>query len=350
MLPSSFLKDARRQVVARAVIALLALAGTAFASSAQADHFKPTAKNNINKQIYDGRRDNDRGGGGRDRDHDRDHGSRSRVSINFGIGTGYYGGYSSYRRYDDCRPRVYCPPPVVVRPYCPPTVVVRDCDDYRYRYSPRPTVVVQEPVVVERPVYVERRVEVERPVVIEQPQQPVYVQQPVVQSQPVVQQVTYQTAAVTAEAGTYRDRELGDAYLRMGDHGNAVRVYKRYLAAWDKDGTATRNLGFAQIASGEAQDGFRNVAQGYRLEPDLAKRQLRPADLGGEVGYTRLLDAASRSADGVNTADAWLTVAILQHVGGKSDAAVTALQKSRDAGLGTDLLDQFTLQFSTPKN
>lgn len=128
MLPSSFVKDARRQVVARAAIAVLALAaGTAFASSAQADHFKPTAKNNINKQIYDGRRDNDRGGRGRD--HDRDHGSRSRVSINVGIGTGYYGGYSSYRRYDDCRPRVYCPPPVVVRPYCPPTVVVRDCDD-----------------------------------------------------------------------------------------------------------------------------------------------------------------------------------------------------------------------------
>jgi hypothetical protein len=283
-----------------------------------------------------------------------DCGSRTSFSISIGSGWGDCGPrYSSwsYRYYDSCAPRYYCPPAVVYRPapvvvYDPP-VVVRQYPVYT---AP---VVVNEPVVVERPIVVQQQ-----PVVVQQPvqqqvvqQQPVVVQQPAqaqpaVQAPPVVQQPVVVQQASQAEEGRYQDRELGDAYLRMADPENAARAYRRYLTAWGGDGTAARNYGFALVARGDVQEGFRNVVQGYRLENGLIRRPLRVQDLGGPVGFQRLLDAASRGADGTNTADGWLTVAILQNVAGQRDAAVNALQRARDAGLEQSLLDAFTLEFS----
>ncbi|HMN39900.1 MAG TPA: hypothetical protein PKE29_03580 [Phycisphaerales bacterium] len=209
---------------------------------------------------------------------------------------------------------------------------------YLYTY-PR-VVVVSQPVVT-------------RPVLI---QQPVYVQAPPVE-QPVAvldsasSGSTAPGSAQTSgepEQGRYQDRELGDAYLRMNDPENAARVYKRYLSAWSGDGTVTRNLGFAQIDRGDVQDGFRSVVQGYRLEKDLIKRPIRMEDLGGKIGFERLLDAATKGAAGTNTAEGWLTVALLQHTGGNREAAGTAFQKAKEAGLDEDTMDLFAAEVGKP--
>lgn len=259
------------------------------------------------------------------------HGSHGGSSWSISIGTGWYGGwggYSScgpswsvgYRYGSGYWPRsYYCAPPVVVAP-CPTPVYVAPV----YSTYVAPRVVYTDPVVVERPVTVERVVE--KPVVVEK----------VVTAEP----------KVTTATGAYRDRELGDAYMRLGDWKNAVRVYSQYLGAWDKDGTATRNLGLAQIATGAVQDGFRNVARGYQLEPDLMDRAVRLSDFGGEAGLQSLIDAAVRSADTTNVAEGWFTVAVLQSLAGNSDQAVNALRRAKTAGLGNDLLDQLTLQVS----
>ena len=116
------------------------------------------------------------------------------------------------------------------------------------------------------------------------------------------------------------------------------------------DGTVTRNYGLAQIARGETQEGFRNVVRGYALETGLIKRPLRIEDLGGKVGFERMLDAASSAAAGSNSAEGWATVALLQHASGNKDATVAALQKARDAGLNQSTLDQFTLELVKPSN
>jgi tetratricopeptide (TPR) repeat protein len=246
-----------------------------------------------------------------------DYGSAWGVGVNYGYGYGGYGGY--------CRPRTYyCPPPVVVAP-CPPPVVVVP------QYASR--VVYTQPVVVERPVEVERVVE-----------KPVYIDRVVEKPVEVERIVTPQPTA-TAQ-GAYRDRELGDAYMRLSDWKNAVRVYSRYLGAWDKDGTASRNLGLAQIASGSVQEGFRNVARGYELEPQLMNRAIRVSDLGGEAGIQAMIDASVRGADSSNSAEGWFTVAVLQSIAGQDESAVTAMKRARDAGLTNDLLDQLTLQVS----
>lgn len=295
----------------------------------------------------------------RGRGHDRgggDHTSRG-LSVGFGIsshGSGVSFGFSDR---GGCRPspvycppvrsycppvRTYCPPPVYVRPYCPPPrVIVNRYDNCSSGYG----VYVGSPVVVERPVQVvEREVVVQAPPVVVE--KPVYVQQPVVTQAVFSAEVRPAAPAQAAEQPSYRDRELGDAYLRMGDPDNAVRVYSKYLTAWNADGTAVRNLGFAQIARGDAQEGARSVVRGYQLEPTMLTRPLAPNDLGGNVIFQRMLDNATRAAAGNNTADAWLAVAILQHVAGQREQSVNALQRSRDAGLDKALLDQFTLELS----
>lgn len=299
----------------------------------------------------------DRGGNRYDRGHDRGYdrhrdNDRTRVSINVGINSGYSS--FGYSRSNSCDwrsnswgwRRDYCPTPVVIAP-CPPPVYVAPCPPRPVVITPRcdddwsvRRVVVERPVYVERPVVIERPVErvVERQVIVDRPvivEKPVYVEQ-----QPIG----------NVEAGRYQDRELGDAYLRVADADNAIRAYRRYLAAWNQDGTVTRNLGFAQILRGDVQDGFRAVVSGYKMETGLIDRPIRVQDLGGNFGFQRLLDAASRGADGTNTAEGWLTVAILQDLAGQSESAVNALQRARNAGLEQTLLDRFTLKLNRARS
>lgn len=238
------------------------------------------------------------------RHHHHHHGG-SFFSFSIGSGIGSY-----YRR-------DHYPPVIVSRPE---PIIIRQPEYVRER------VIVQEPapVVIEKPVIVERPVErvIEKPVYIER-----------------------QSEADAAASGNYRDRELGDAYLRMADWHNAVRVYKRYLSAWDKDGTAVRNLGLAQVGAGQVQEGFRNVVRGYELEPGLMDRAMRVSDFGGGgAGLRALIDAAVHGADATNTAEGWFTVAVLRSIAGEDEAALEAVKRARDAGLKADMLDQLTLR------
>ena len=303
---------------------------------------------------------------GADRDR-RDHSDRGlcRTGLNLGFGVSNYGSSFSigfgnrhgYRSEPYCAPRPYyaprpyCPPVVayspcapvyVSRPYCPPPVYVPRYDTYGSRFGGYE----QTQVVVERPVYVDRPVVVEREVIVETPApQPVLVERSTYVQRPAAVEVR---PAAPVQA-TYRDRELGDAYLRMGDPDNAVRVYSRYLTAWNADGTVNRNLGFALIGRGDVPDGCRAVVRGYQLEPSMVQRPPTVEDLGGRMSFERILDGAARAAAGTNTAEAWLTVAILQNVAAQKDAAINALQKSRDAGLDKALLDSFTLELGKQK-
>lgn len=315
-------------IAAVGAAALLGLAG-----QASAHHDRGRGRdyeNNLCKPIHS--HHHHRGGRG------------SSVSISIGSwgcdsGWGYRTTYrSGYRRGCDDYYRPVCPPVIVTNP-CPPTVVYRD------------RVVYDTPVVVERPVVIERPVErvVERPVYVDRVvEKQVVVEKPVERVvERVVEKPVYvdQTTTVIT-TGNYRDRELGDAYMRMSDWSNAIRVYNRYLAAWDKDGTATRNLGLAQIGAGFTQDGFRNVVRGHQLEADLINRPQRISDFGGPHGLQALIDASVLAADSSNSAEAWFTVAWLRSIGGEDQAALEAVKKARDAGLSADLLDKLTLRVS----
>ena len=153
-----------------------------------------------------------------------------------------------------------------------------------------------------------------------------------------------QYAAPQAQARP-QDRDLGDAYLRMGDPENAVRVYSRYLNTWSGDASVNRNYGFALIERGDMSRGFQAVLHGYQLDPDLIRRPLSADDFGGKQGFQRVLDAAAGGAAGSGTLEGWVSVAVLQHAGGQNEAALNVLQRARDAGLDKGLFDQFTRAF-----
>jgi tetratricopeptide (TPR) repeat protein len=321
-------------------------------------------------QSFAADRGHDRGGGGHDRGGGSHNHSSRGVSVGFGVsnfGSGFsfgfgnrFGGrfgyrsgpafYSSYGSY--CSPvRSYCGPTYFARPYCSPIVY----GGYDTCYPSR-TVIVDAPIysapIYSAPVYLAPSYasapEVDREGVVQAPApQTVVVQQSAAPQPAVSADVRPPVPNVRAtEQASYRDRELGDAYLRMGDPDNAVRVYSKYLTAWNADGTAVRNLGFAQVERGDAQEGARAVIRGYQLEPQMLQRPLAPSDFGGIGPFQRTLDNATRAAAGNNTPEGWLTVAILQHATGQREQAVIALQKSRDAGLDKNLLDQFTLELS----
>lgn len=219
-------------------------------------------------------------------------------------------------------PRPVCPPPVVIAP-CPPPVVVAPC--------PPPVVVVPCPpprVVVcdrdawrwRRPVVVHPQVVIERTVVVERP--------------------------VVVAPSAVQDRELADVYLRMGDFANASRVYERSLHAFGSDGTTHRNLGLALVGDGRAQEGFATFVRGFQVEPGLFQQPISAADFGGAERVQSLLDNAVRGASVSNSAEAWFTVAVLQTAAGDRAVAAQALQRARDAGLSTSLLDNLTLMVS----
>lgn len=343
--------------------AILAATAAAFllvsAGQASADNNRDGRRNNLSKDLS--RNDNRGGGGGgggrgHDRGGDRDHHggggshhddhSHSSFSLSIGSGScwpsgwGWGSGWSSTRSsgyhdhhdHDDWRYRRVVvntcpsPAPVIVRPCPEPAVVV--VDSYPSRVIERP-LVIERPVIVDKPVVVEREVVVERPVIVNKPVE--------VRTQP--------------QPSSYRDRELGDTYLRMGDFTNAVRVYGQYVATvgGKQDGTAVRNYGFGLLATGKPVEGVQNIASAYRIEPDMHKRPLTVQDLGGVRPYTQLLDASARAAETLNSSEAWLTLAILHNANNQRDAAVASIQKARDAGLATDLLDGFVLATAAPQ-
>lgn len=251
-------------------------------------------------------------------------------SFSISSGSTYFGG----SRYDDCRPlyrpyRPYCPPVT----YCPPPVVIAPCPPPRPVYvapCPPPVVyretVYTSPVVVRsEPVYVDRPVVVERPVVVSAPPPPV----------------------VLAPVSSAQDRDLGTTYLRLGDLDNAARLYQRYLASYSSDAGAQRGLGLVELGRGNALEGVRWIASAYRLDRSLALSPPSPEGVGGTAVYQRMLDSAVLHAGQARTADAWLSVAILQHGLGQRDpaqreAALQSLQRAREAGLETPLLDAMT--------
>ena len=112
------------------------------------------------------------------------------------------------------------------------------------------------------------------------------------------------------------------------------------------DGVTQRNLGLALIGEGRAQEGFGNFVRGFQIDPRLFQQSLSAADFGGAESVQNLLDNAVRAANMSNSAEAWFTVAVLQTAAGDRAVATAALQRARNAGLNTALLDNLTLMVS----
>jgi tetratricopeptide (TPR) repeat protein len=159
---------------------------------------------------------------------------------------------------------------------------------------------------------------------------------------PVMASSTLPAPATASELRTTSDRELADTYLRLGDPDNAARVYEQHLAKHPGDAQALRGMGLAQIAAGRLTDGVEQIQRAYRVDPSLAGRPVTPQDVfAGPEDFQRVLDLTTRTANGSNSASAWLASAVMLQADGRNGPARSALERAKSAGLDASIYDWF---------
>jgi tetratricopeptide (TPR) repeat protein len=133
--------------------------------------------------------------------------------------------------------------------------------------------------------------------------------------------------------------DLGHTYLQLGDGESAMRVLMDHIRDYPNDTQAIRAIAMAYLMLGEAENGIRQIGRAYRQSPWLASRPLTGLLSPQDHGY--MLDIATQVAVQQNSADAWLTVAVLMQAEGRFNAARQAAQRARNAGLAPEVADTF---------
>ena len=139
------------------------------------------------------------------------------------------------------------------------------------------------------------------------------------------------------------DRELGDVYLRAGDTAAAIKAYRAYLVLNRFDAIAMRSLGLALIDQGDISEGVAMVSMAYRTDPLIGGEPV-PIDVfeGGASGMRRNLERVSVFANRVRSASAWLTLAAMMQSEGRTDVALTMVQRASAAGLDKNIAGPLT--------
>jgi hypothetical protein len=139
-------------------------------------------------------------------------------------------------------------------------------------------------------------------------------------------------------AGQLTPLERADLALAGGNPHEAVKLYRRYLAATPDDGAATRSLAVALIQDRMVAQSTAVMALAYEKDATLVSQPINPNLIrGGEAKFRSVVLAAVHYANRVNSASAFLTVAVLMQAEGREATARTMLQKAKDLGLDAAL-------------
>lgn len=159
---------------------------------------------------------------------------------------------------------------------------------------------------------------------------------------PVAAEVLPAPATEAELAGT-TERELGDTYMKLGDLDSAVRVYSTHVSRHPGDVQALRSLGFALVERGDTRSGVEQVERAYRIDPTLATRLFDRELLRNPENLGAVLDRATSLATQLDkepgAAGAWLAVAVMMQADGRQEPARTALDRAKEAGLSTRILE-----------
>lgn len=315
------------------------------------------------------------GGGGHDRGYiGGGYNSRSSWS-GHNRGSGVSISFSSFNRYDDCRPGIQyvrsCPPVVVNRPVyvdaCAPRPVVINRPVY---VDPCPPVVVSRPVVVTRPVVVERPVVIERPVVVERPvvyqptivsdstevtEQPIVrtvyspsttvVSRPVTTKRVVVEEVPVATRTTTVESTSQivlTPYQAALEAIKDKKPGEAVDQLTAHISANPGDVRASRILAIMLTEQKNTSEAVRVVIDAYKRDPSLARQPVDAAELSIGAGRLRdITNEAERYAAKMRTGSSYLTVAMLMQAEGRHEDALAMIARAGEAGLDSGISSTF---------
>jgi hypothetical protein len=133
-------------------------------------------------------------------------------------------------------------------------------------------------------------------------------------------------------------RELGDAYLYWDEPDQAIAAYQDHLSEKPEDMAALRMLGLALIDGGRLQEGIATIGLAYERDPQLAGLPLPDQLFGSTDDLRRNLTRVSVHANRVNTASAWLTLALLMQIERRPIPAARMLERAEQAGLSPEVV------------
>ncbi len=143
------------------------------------------------------------------------------------------------------------------------------------------------------------------------------------------------------------NREIGDAALAAGYAERAILEYRVHLAQHPDDAEVIRLLGIALIDSRDVREGVAVVGLAYRKNPGLSESPVPVAVFGGD--RVRLRTNVRRTAifaQNLESASAWLAMAVLVQAEGRREVASKMVERARVAGLDKNLANRMVTALS----
>lgn len=135
--------------------------------------------------------------------------------------------------------------------------------------------------------------------------------------------------------------------LARGRTEASIAAYREHLAGSELDAIAMRELAVALLDAGRLPEGVALMRQAYEMDPLLVGEPIERGILGGgKLGRLgRALSSASRYANRVETASAWLTVAALIQAQDRDRVAGVNAERAIEAGISKPIAEELRRHF-----
>lgn len=135
--------------------------------------------------------------------------------------------------------------------------------------------------------------------------------------------------------------EVARLEMSLGSPDIAIEAYKAHLSEYPSDWVAVRELGIAYIRVGDRGDGVAMVGYAYSMDPTLAWDSIPVTVFESS---DRILRDAVISVVGWGhrnpSASAWLCVAVLMQSEGRDGPALRMIERADDLGLEREVSDK----------
>lgn len=201
---------------------------------------------------------------------------------------------------------------------------------------PPPSATPTPPVDPKPPIIIVPRDRRRDHVIVHQPYFPSYGTSVVV-GPPVFVQAAPAPAAEPAEPEPMTNLQLADALLHWDEPERAIGYYQAHLAENPTDAGALRSMGMALIDAGRIPEGVATVMLAHERNPLLARTPVLQDIFGRGEDMRRNLNRVSVHANRVNSASAWLTLAVMMQAEGRTRPAINMVDRAEQVGLGSEI-------------
>jgi hypothetical protein len=154
--------------------------------------------------------------------------------------------------------------------------------------------------------------------------------------------------APAAEPEPLSPEQHAAAMLKFGDSKAAIVAYQSIVKSYPNDSESLRALGLSLIDNGQVGDGVAIIGMAYRADATLAANPI-PRDVYGKATNLRNnLTRVSSYANREKSASAWLTLAVLMQAEGRTQPALTMVERAQAAGLEQQIAQELISALPAP--